>query len=128
MTSPEKLAPFRGRKYINLESFKKDGNGVKTPVWFAEAPDGTIYAYTVAHSWKVKRIRNNPRVRIAPSDVKGNVEGNWVEATAKILEPGQPEFKFGNSLLDQKYWMKRLFNWAAKLRGHKRAGIAIRVE
>ncbi len=122
-----KLDTFRTGKYISLETFKKSGEGVKTPIWYAIAENGTIYAYTMAHSWKVKRIQNNPRVRIAPSDIRGNVQGEWVDGTARILEPGQPEFIAGNKLLDQKYLLKKLFNWAAKLRGHKRAGIAIQI-
>ncbi|HWR15045.1 MAG TPA: PPOX class F420-dependent oxidoreductase [Terriglobales bacterium] len=122
-----KLAQFRGQKYLNLETFKRNGEGIKTPVWFEISPEGTIYTYTMAHAWKVKRARNNPRVRVAPCDVRGNVFGTWVEGTARVLEPGDPEFAKGNKLLDQKYFLKRIFNWAAKLRGHKRAGIAITV-
>jgi uncharacterized protein len=119
------LDTFRREKYISLETFKKNGQGVKTPIWFAVSENGMIYAYTMAHSWKVKRIRNNPRVRIAPSDIRGNVKGTWIDGTARILEPGEPEFITGNKLLDRKYLLKKLFNWAAKMRGHKRAGIAI---
>lgn len=123
----DKLAPFRGQNYLNLETFKKNGQGVKTPIWFEIGSDSTIYAYTEADSWKVKRIRNNPRVRLVPSDIRGNPKGEWVEGTARILEPGTPEFDLGNKLLDKKYFLKRIFNWAAKLGTHKRAGIAIQL-
>ena len=66
--SSEKLAQFAGQKYLNMESFRKNGQGVRTPLWFVEA-DGVFYFYTVAHSYKVARLRNNPRVRIAQTRV-----------------------------------------------------------
>src|SRR5262249_38406544 len=59
----DKLAQFANKKYLNLESYRRNGQGVRTPLWFVE-DDGALYFYTVAHSYKVKRIRNNPRVRV----------------------------------------------------------------
>ncbi len=60
------FAAFAGQKYLNLETFKKSGDGVKTPVWFAAEPsakldssDAKLYVYTIGVSGKVKRIRNN---------------------------------------------------------------------
>ncbi len=72
-------------RYINLESFKKDGSGVKTPVWCAPL-DGKIVVFTEGGSYKVKRIRRNPKVRIAKCDVRGKVLGPWVEGTCAIVE------------------------------------------
>ena len=121
--SSGKLAQFAGQKYLNLESFRKNGQAVRTPLWFAEA-DGVLYFYTVAHSYKVKRLRNNPRVRIAPCDVRGKVKGDWIEATARLLD--QDEARRADELLNRKYgWQKRTLNLLAKLRGHKRAAFAI---
>jgi hypothetical protein len=74
-------------------------------VWFAgEPPVGTpetLYFYTVGDTGKVKRIRNNPGVRIAPCDIRGNVKGAWVEARVEILSGGEAER--GMKLLDRKY-------------------------
>jgi len=121
--SSEKLAQFASQKYLNMESFRKNGQGVRTPLWFVEA-DGVFYFYTVAHSFKVTRLRNNPRVRIAPCDVRGNVKGEWIDATARQLNDSEAQRADG--LLNQKYgWQKRLLNFFAKLRGHKRAAFAI---
>jgi hypothetical protein len=53
------LAQFDGQKYISLETFRKNGPGVKTPIWFVMHKNA-FYVYTEADSWKVKRIRNNP--------------------------------------------------------------------
>lgn len=118
----EKLAPFRDRKYISIETFKKNGAGVKTPVWYV-LHEGKFYFYTEADSWKVKRIRNNGRVRIAPCDMRGNVTGTWMEAKAQIIS-GEEE-KTADRLLDQKYFLKRVFNLLTKINRHKRAMIRI---
>lgn len=114
---------FKDAKYLNLETFKRDGSGVKTPVWFAEN-ESTIYVYTLTDAWKVKRIRNNPRVRIARCDIRGNVTGEWVEARARVVD--EPEAALGQQLLNKKYgWMKKIGGFFSRLRGKKQAVIAI---
>jgi uncharacterized protein len=122
MNNPN-LAQFANQRYFNLESFRKNGQGVRTPLWFAE-DHGVFYFYTVAHSFKVKRLANNPRVRIAPCDMRGKVKGEWIEATARRLEGA--EAQRADALLNQKYgWQKRILNFMAKLRGHQRAAFAV---
>ncbi len=123
--SSDKLAQFANQKYLNLESYRRDGTGVRTPLWFVEE-NGVLYFYTVAHSYKVKRIRNNPRVRVVPCDARGKVKGEWVDATARRLDPA--EALHADDLLNQKYGlMKRILNFLAKIRGHERAAFAIQV-
>ena len=122
---------FAGHKYLNLESFRKTGVGVQTPVWFAGIPTGgegttvTLYVYTIGNSGKLKRIRNNPRVRIAPCDMWGRLLGGWVEARAEILE-GE-EAMLGMRLLNKKYvpW-KQLLDFFAFFRRRERTVFAIR--
>lgn len=119
------LAQFKDQNYLSLESFRKNGQGVKTPVWFAES-DGVFYVYTEADSYKVKRIRGNPSVRIAPCDMRGNLKGQWQEATASILDDAGS--RLTHQLLNRKYGIqKRIADLFAKLRGHERAEIAIRL-
>jgi PPOX class probable F420-dependent enzyme len=119
-------APFAGRKYLSLESLRKNGQAVRTPVWFAEA-GGVFYVYSVADSGKVKRIRNNPRIRVAPCGARGNVRGEWVPATARLLEGQQA--KHANDLLNAKYGIqKRILDFFAKLRPRKRAYLAITLD
>ncbi len=118
------LAPFRGHNYLSLETFRRTGVGVRTPVWFAEK-DGELLLYTLADSGKVKRIRNNPRVRIAPSDMRGKLLGDWSDAAARFLE-GE-DARCANDALNRKYWLKRLFDWSSKLRRTRRVYIAIRL-
>jgi hypothetical protein len=122
----DKLAQFANQKYLNLESYRKNGEGVRTPLWFVE-DDGTLYFYTVAHSYKVKRLRNNPRIRVAPCDVRGKVKGEWVDATARRLDAA--EARHADDLLNRKYGLfKRTLNFLAKIRGHERAAFAIHLD
>jgi len=117
------LAQFRGRKYLNLETYRRSGAAVRTPLWFAEE-EGVLYVYSLADSGKVKRLRNNPRVRVVPSDMRGTPKGEWVEARAEILDAvGAAR---GHQLLRQKYWMKRLFDLLGRLQGRRHAVMAIR--
>jgi hypothetical protein len=77
--------PLDGERYINLETFRKDGSGVKTPVW-AAAMDGKLVVMTDGTSHKVKRLRNDPKIKAAGCDARGGVHGAWYEGTAKILD------------------------------------------
>ena len=117
-----KLAPFDGQNYISLETFKKNGQGVKTPVWFVLHQDA-FYLYTKADSWKVKRIRNNPRVRVAVCTVRGAIKGPWLDATASLVEGD--ERLAADTLLDRKYFLKKLFNVLSRINRHTRAMIKI---
>ena len=117
-----KLAEFGGHKYISLETFKKNGQGVKTPVWFVLHRDA-LYAYTDADSWKVERIRNNPRVRVAVCNIRGDVKGPWLDATASLVEGD--ERLAADKLLNRKYWLKKLLNFLTRINRHERAMIKI---
>jgi uncharacterized protein len=121
--SPNRVTQFAHQKYLNLETYRKTGVPVATPVWFAEA-NGTFYIYTLAHAGKVKRIRNNPKVRIVPCDARGHPTGEWVTAQALILDAHGAAR--GHQLLNQKYgWMKRLGDVVSRLRRRERVVIAI---
>jgi len=104
--------------YINLETFRKSGVGVKTPVWFVQ--DGDIfYVRTVANSGKVKRIRNNGQVNIAPCKADGALLGEWVPALARELKDEETDHKV-NRLLDKKYGLvKKMFSLVSALQGRK---------
>lgn len=119
----EAIAQFAEAKYLNLETFRKTGVGVRTPVWFAQE-GSTFYLYTLPDAGKAKRIRNNPKVRVAPCDIRGNLRGAWVEARASICD-GQ-EAERGQQLLRQKYgWMKIIGDVFSRLRGRTQIVIAI---
>jgi uncharacterized protein len=121
--SNEKLAEFAGEKYVNVASYRKNGSAVYTPMWFAE-DGGVLYVYSLANTGKVKRIRNNPRVKIAPCDVRGKPKGAWVEALAQIVDASKAEY--GHKLLNKKYgWMKSLGDFFSKLRKRERVVMTI---
>jgi PPOX class probable F420-dependent enzyme len=101
-----------GKRYLSLASFRKNGQAVRTPLWFAEQ-EGNLYVMTRDDSWKYKRIRNNPRVLVAPCTARGRITGPDVEARARILQP--EEFSAARRALQRKYWLMRLsFLWSQR--------------
>ncbi|WP_137992432.1 PPOX class F420-dependent oxidoreductase [Streptomyces vilmorinianum] len=117
----------RGR-YVSLTTFRKNGTGVATPVWYAVEGD-ELYAWTRSDSWKVKRLRNDPRAVVAVCDVRGKVEEGAVrlEGTARLLE-GE-ELRRVRKLLARKYtWQFRVVDWPAmiaRLGKRPHTGIAV---
>ena len=96
-----KLNDLKNAKYVALETFRKTGEGVITPVWVAGA-NGKLYIWTGADSWKVKRIQNNKQVRISESDARGNPKSDWVEAQATVLDKPHDEPAL-HKLMQSKY-------------------------
>jgi PPOX class probable F420-dependent enzyme len=102
--------------YVSLRSFKRDGGAVDTPVWAAPL-DGTLVVFTLRESFKVKRIRRNPRVQVAPCGVFGAVTGDWVDGTCRLVEDAAHEAR-AYAALDAKYgWQMRLGTWMRRLTG-----------
>jgi PPOX class probable F420-dependent enzyme len=98
------LLHLAGEKYINLETYRKDGRGVRTPVWFVESSSGDgsiLYVRTSDDTGKYKRIRNNPSVQIAPCDMRGSVKGKWVKGEARIASEEEKLKAF--KMLEKKY-------------------------
>jgi PPOX class probable F420-dependent enzyme len=109
----QSLQDFEKQKYLNLETFRKNGKGEKTPVWFA-LQEGKIYVQTVANSGKVKRIRNNDRVNIAPCKVDGKLVGGWTPATAHEVLDHETTINV-NNFLNKKYGlMKLIFSFSSR--------------
>ena len=79
-----KLEQFLDQKYINLETYKKDGTPIRTPVWFVIDTD-LIYVITRDSTGKVKRLRNNQDVRIVPCSFKGEANNEWVKGEAVMI-------------------------------------------
>lgn len=105
---PSDFSHLRGRKYIDLVTFRKSGVGVHTPVWFAEG-DGSLFIFTNPKAGKMKRIRNNPRVEIAPSTIRGRALGPYVPATVRVASDAAA----GREAIRRKYWLARIpFLWS----------------
>jgi PPOX class probable F420-dependent enzyme len=121
----ETLHQFTNQKYLNLETYRRNGTPVATPMWFAEH-GGALYVYSRADSGKVKRIRQNPHVRVVPCTVGGTPTGEWVGGTARIL--AEPDATPGHQLLTAKYgWRKRVGDLVSRLRHRARVVITIEV-
>jgi len=106
------------QQYLNLETFRKNGIGVRTPVWFVQEGE-TLFVRTVDNSGKVKRIRNNTHVNIAPCKADGALLGEWIPALARELKYKATDRKV-NRLLDKKYGLvKKMFGLVSTLQGRK---------
>jgi PPOX class probable F420-dependent enzyme len=93
-------------KYLSITSFKRDGTGIATPVWFVQEA-GRLLTQTDASSYKVKRIRRNPRVMIAPCTATGRLRAGPVTARAEVL-PGD-ELGRVKELIARKYQIDLIF-------------------
>lgn len=120
------LSHFSGERYLSIESFRRNGVGVRTPVWFVEH-DGTLYVRTDNDTGKVKRIRRNPRVRVVACNMRGTPKSDWSDATAEFSS-GE-EASQALEMLKKKYGMQyRIVRSIGKLQGraHKAIVLAIR--
>jgi PPOX class probable F420-dependent enzyme len=98
-------AEVHGQRYVLLATFRKTGVAVYTPIWFAE-DGGKLYFMTNEKLGKVKRIRNNPKVKIAPCTIRGTITGPEFAGTARILpETGSARVR---ALIKKKYWLARV--------------------
>ncbi len=96
---------FQG-KYLGLTTFKRDGTGVTTPVWFVPR-DGRLLVETEADSYKVKRIQREPTVSVALCSARGRLRELPVPAHAELLP--DDEIKWVEGLMARKYWVDMLF-------------------
>jgi PPOX class probable F420-dependent enzyme len=114
-------AAFRGR-YLSVTSFKRDGTGVATPVWFVS--DGRrLFALTDLHSAKVRRIRRNPRVLVAPCRADGKLRSKPVPGRVEVLT-ATPELKRVQKLLIERYKLSYrlvmlIYRLGRRLRGER---------
>ncbi|MDR6320521.1 PPOX class F420-dependent oxidoreductase [Actinoplanes couchii] len=106
-------AEFARSKQVSLTTYRKDGTAVSTPVWHV-ADGGTLTIISEAEAWKVKRIRNNPRVEVTACDIRGKVADGAVAVpgTARVL--GDAESLAARDLIARRYIMSRVGNWLAK--------------
>jgi PPOX class probable F420-dependent enzyme len=110
--------PLDHERYISLETFKKDGNGVKTPVWAAPL-DGKLVVFTRADSYKVKRLGRNPKARAAACDVRGRVRGPWLEGTCRIVADAATQARIHAALRKKYGWQMAVGDFFATISGRK---------
>jgi PPOX class probable F420-dependent enzyme len=102
--------------YINLETFRRDGTGVRTPVWCAPLGD-KIVVFTDGTSYKMKRLRHTTRVRVAACDVRGKLRGEWLEGRCEIVEEAKRAEQIYAALLEKYGFQMRLVNFFSTLSG-----------
>ena len=129
MAQTAQQAPFHllhRHHYANLTTFRKSGEAIQTPVWFAER-DGRIYIMTPMGSGKAKRVRNNGKVLIGPADISGRPLGATIEAQARLLSDAE-EIKIAYHALDEKYGLfKAVIDFIGTVSGIERAYIEVTV-
>ena len=118
--SPQSL---KGKKYISLATYRRNGEKVPTPVWFV-LQENHVFVWTDPASGKVKRIRNNPKVSVAPCTMRGEPLGPYVEGVATLTDDNSSQevrkayrSKYGFTLA--------LSSWWARLRNQKEVPISI---
>jgi PPOX class probable F420-dependent enzyme len=107
MGEPEAFSRFEGENVISLETYRRNGEPVRTPVWFLKE-NGILYVHTDDSTGKVKRIRRNPKVRVAPSHFRGKPKAEYVDAQAELeTSPGTVEKYY--SQIYKKYGLQGTF-------------------
>jgi uncharacterized protein len=76
---------LRDARYLSLETFRRSGAGVRTPIWFAAVGD-RLYAFSAGDAGKVKRLRVSARARVAACRMRGEIVGPWIDAQARVID------------------------------------------
>ncbi|MEU9094083.1 PPOX class F420-dependent oxidoreductase [Streptomyces sp. NPDC048428] len=122
------LQDFARSEYVSLTTYRKDGTPVATPVWAAVDGD-ELFVWTKSDSWKVKRLRNDSRVRVAVCDARGRIaEGApSAEGTGRLLdERGTATVRRAiGRKYTWKYWLLAYPAMIARLGKRPHTGIAI---
>jgi PPOX class probable F420-dependent enzyme len=113
-------------RYILLTTFTKDG--LPKPTAVGAAPDGDrLLVHTEEESWKVKRIRNTPRVTVAVCDMRGRPKGEAVEAVAKVLD--KAEAADVQRAITKRYGLfGRLFDVYLRLSGVDKKSVGVEIK
>lgn len=91
---------------INLETYRRDGRGIRTPVWFI-VRDDVLYLRTARRFGKTARVKNEPAVRFAACNWDGDLSGPWYSGRAVLLEDDDPVLAAVDRAMDEKYGDRR---------------------
>ncbi|OMC17703.1 MULTISPECIES: PPOX class F420-dependent oxidoreductase [unclassified Mycobacterium] len=124
------FADLAKSEYILLTTFTKDGRPKPVPIWTAVDKErgDRLLVITEEKSWKVKRIRNTPRVTLATCTMRGRPTSEPVEATATILDKSHTAAVY--DAIGQRYGIVgKVFNFFSKARGgmEKNVGLELKV-
>jgi len=114
---------FTKASYISLETYRRNGEPVRTPVWVVE-DGGVLYVMTDPTSGKIKRIRHDKHVRVAKADMRGNVNGEWADGEATLVN--EKESSRIQGLFRKKYGVQiRLFGFLDRFSRNSRDRSAV---
>lgn len=114
-------------RYVLLGTVKKNGSYVDTPVWFAKK-DNIVYMFSAGNAGKVKRLKNFSEARLAPCTVSGKALGDFVSASATLLND-EADIREAHRQLVKKYgWQMRLLDIGARLGGRIQSRAFIKAE
>jgi PPOX class probable F420-dependent enzyme len=123
------FADLAKSQYILLTTFTKDGRPKPTPIWTALDPerDDRLLVITQGNSWKVKRIRNTPRVTMATCTMGGRPTSEAVEGTGALLDKSETGTVY--DAIGKRYGiMGTVFNFFSKLRGGMENNIGLELK
>ena len=108
--------PNLGREQcIALTTFRKTGQALTTPVWFAIRL-GTIYVETHSDAGKLKRLGHTARVTFAPCTYSGKVTGSVYEGNARILTESEESTEASAALAKKYGIMRSLYHFVRNAR------------
>ena len=123
------FADLAKSQYILLTTFTKDGRPKPTPIWTAldtERGD-RLLVITQGNSWKVKRIRNTPRVTMATCTMGGRPTSEAVEGTGALLDKSETGTVY--DAIGKRYGIVgTVFNFFSKLRGGMQNNIGLELK
>jgi PPOX class probable F420-dependent enzyme len=109
---PTKFSALADERYVSITTFRRDGTPASTPVWVVSDDPHRLLVATGAGTWKVKRIKQDPHVRVAACSARGKVHGEAVDAVAHLVD----EEPLVRRLQHEKYgWQMRLLEGASGL-------------
>lgn len=117
MTTSHDFGDLKKETFINLTTYKTNGEEKSTPVWFTSIDD-KIFVFTDLDSYKVRRIKNNPAVLLAPSKYDGSETGPRHKGNARLLSLEESPGVIAS--FKKKYGLQfRFFSLTGKMRGAK---------
>lgn len=107
-----KLSSLANGRYLSITTFRRDGSPASTPVWVVSDDPHRLLIATGADTWKVRRIKRDPHVRVAACSARGAVHGEAVDGVARLVD----EEPLVRRLQHEKYgWQMRLLEGANAL-------------
>jgi PPOX class probable F420-dependent enzyme len=122
----QNLTQFANQNFLNLETSRKTGEVLKTPVWFVQTGE-SLYVRTLSNSGKVKRIQHQPEVRVMPCGQSGEPLGAWAAAQARELPDAETYARVGKLLLAKYGEIVTTFEQQAHEKGLKYTVVEIKI-